>query len=336
MDKTLQAALIRDWDRLSDEDKEGLEIEQFVESWTDQLVTSNLPEFKLRCLQSSKETEASERQFANEMVEQYASAFDSLSLFVEYCCSVGERCFVNQDLSSLQYVLGRSHAKSCLVAREILLLLKQGYAEAAVSRWRTLFEVNVISKFIEMHGDECATLFIEHLEIDLMKYIRERNECSEKLGWAAVSESEFNEQQLKYEQLKEKYGKNFAKGYGWASSFIGLGNPNFKDLSKAAGFEHWFTVYKTSSYSVHSSYVGLLSTNAIGRINEEMLLAGQSALGLVNPAQWMAISFKQVTTRLLLNMDAPELLADVKALGLLLDETVKILVKGLPHDTQKV
>ncbi len=38
-------------------------------------------------------------------------------------------------------VLMRQHANACRITGEIILMLKGGYPDGAIARWRTLFEI---------------------------------------------------------------------------------------------------------------------------------------------------------------------------------------------------
>ncbi len=69
--------------------------------------------------------------------------------------------------TALRYINGRA----IHIANEILILLKNGYADGAYARFRTLFESSVIADFIVKHGDEAATKYMEYKK--------------ERYGWAS-------------------------------------------------------------------------------------------------------------------------------------------------------
>ncbi len=48
------------------------------------------------------------------------------------------------------------HAKALLVASEIICLLKGGFADGALTRWRTVYETNVVAALIRQEGQELA------------------------------------------------------------------------------------------------------------------------------------------------------------------------------------
>ena len=66
-------------------------------------------------------------------------------------------------------VLTRLHARACQIAFEVLVLLKNGFADGAHARWRSLHEVTVVASFIKTHGDEVAERYLLHDNIESYK-----------------------------------------------------------------------------------------------------------------------------------------------------------------------
>ena len=61
----------------------------------------------------------------------------------------------NQKNAYLVSALTRLHARACQVASEVLVLLREGYADGAMARWRTLHELAVVAMYLQSRG-ECA------------------------------------------------------------------------------------------------------------------------------------------------------------------------------------
>lgn len=325
MDRTVSNALKRDWEMLSDEEKRVVGIEKFSEQWVNDLVDKGLPEFKDKFSQAASRGALRRKEIADSILQKWKSSHNALSILVEYCAEVGEQAFTESTLDSLQYVLRRCHAKALMVTREIMLLLTNGYPDAAMARWRTLHETNVISAFVKKYGEECATRYIHHEQIDRLKSLRAHRKCADELNWQPVTDEVFEEQEKVQKELVELYGSNFKQPYGWAEKFLKNPSPKFDSLAEHVGFGHWSTLVKTSSYSVHCSYTGLLGSSISPDLNEETWLVGQSDKGLFNPAQLTAISFFQITIRTILNEESVDKLPDLVALKRLLDETIECL-----------
>lgn len=60
--------------------------------------------------------------------------------------------------TALRYINGRA----IQVANEILVLLKNGYADAAYARHRTLYELSIVADFLVKYGDDVAKEYIEY------------------------------------------------------------------------------------------------------------------------------------------------------------------------------
>lgn len=325
MDKTIENALERDWNKLSEAEKNSTNLEEFTTKWLNELVDKGLPQFMDDFSQSASKGEKRRREIAEDIKQKWKGSRGTLLAFIEYCAEVGEHAFKAETLDALQYVMRRCHAKALQITREVMLLLDNGYPDAAMARWRTMHEVNVISAFVKKHGLECATRYIHHQEIDRLKSLRKHNECAEELGWKPVPEASIMAQEQVQKELVESYGKNFKSPYGWAEAFTNHPAPNFTTLAVNAGYGHWTALYKASSYSIHSSYTGLIGTSINPNLNEETWLVGQSGEGLLNPAQLVAISFCQVTIRTISLEQTTEKLPDLIALSRLLSELIKSL-----------
>lgn len=63
-----------------------------------------------------------------------------------------------QVFTALRYINGRA----VRIANEIFVLLKNGYADGAYARQRTLYELSIYANFIVKHGDDVAKAYIEY------------------------------------------------------------------------------------------------------------------------------------------------------------------------------
>ena len=63
---------------------------------------------------------------------------------------------------ALKYIAGRA----CQVYREIVCLAKHGFADGAFARWRTLYELAVITLFINEYGDDVAKSYHDAKDSD--------------------------------------------------------------------------------------------------------------------------------------------------------------------------
>lgn len=72
-----------------------------------------------------------------------------------------EECEVKDDENKF-IALACINGRAIQVTNEILVLMKNGYADASYARFRTLYELSVIADFINKHGDNVAKSYIEY------------------------------------------------------------------------------------------------------------------------------------------------------------------------------
>ena len=69
---------------------------------------------------------------------------------------------LESDENKMTYkALSSLHARALQEYLEIVTLVKNGFADGAFARWRSMYELTVISSFIAKYGDETAAKFIE-------------------------------------------------------------------------------------------------------------------------------------------------------------------------------
>lgn len=193
----------------------------------------------------------------------------------------------------------RLHARACQISSEILSLLKRGFADGAHARWRSLHEVTVIGRFIAAHDNDLAERYILHKGIDSYKASLQYVEYTEALGVEPLTEVEINEIHDTRNKLIQRFGKNYSTDYGWASTVLNNNRPTFRDIESNVGLDHLRPYYKLASYNVHGNAKGVFYKLGLSERNCDLLLAGQSNLGLAESGHSMALSLNQITIAVL-------------------------------------
>ncbi|OAH98874.1 hypothetical protein A1353_21870 [Methylomonas methanica] len=198
----------------------------------------------------------------------------------------------------VQDVLLRIHAKANQIAKEILTLIRHGFADGAQARWRSLHELAVVSNFIADHGEDVAEKYIQHESIDIYKSAVQYNEYYTRLGAERITDAEMMAVEQKYIELIKKYGKNYGYEYGWAADAINMKKPSFRDIETAVELDHIRPYYKAASANIHANPAGVFTRLGLFP-DQNILLAGPSNIGFSDPAQSTAISLTQITTAVL-------------------------------------
>lgn len=208
--------------------------------------------------------------------------FNKIDYLIEFSLfSVYEWQKMIDKNNAKNYVLIQLHARQILLAKEILVLLKNGFGEWANARWRSLYENVVITLFISEHNDEIAIRFLKHKNISNYKEAKKYKESYKRLRhlWYGKENLIKLEKQMKI--LLKEYWKSFYWDYWWIPDEIST-NKNFSTIEKNIKMEHFSPYFKMSSRSIHSSSKSFdnLWLNA-----EEVVLIWPSNIWLTDPIQ---------------------------------------------------
>jgi hypothetical protein len=266
------------------------------------------------------------KEFESGLLKRWEKPLELLDILLGVSAELGEtfdRQFRDAAAVSNDHVfivLKFIHGRLCKVAGEVRLLLRSGYADGAMARWRTAYELVAIAFFVKEHGQDVAERYLAHQGIEAWKtaddYLRSRG-----LDGDEFSEEDLQEAIKKRDRLCDIYGKEFAKLYGWAAEALERKDVSFRDVEKASGISHLRPYYKMASHHVHAGVQGdRFSLGHPEGESREFLVAGPSIYGLADPGQDLAISVYQICTCLLATRPTSEHLAVHDAMHLLLDE----------------
>lgn len=248
------------------------------------------------------EHKRSRDQFEQSVLQEWGDALNLLEMLIVIASEAGEDFAdefgpsASEHNDSVFEVLVRLHARSCQIANEVLTLLKAGYADGANARWRTMHEIAVVGLFVKKFGQDVAERYLLHETIESYRAARQYQRHSDQLGYNPLTDQELLGLESSHEQLIDRFGRPYAKTYGWAAQALGNNDPKFTDIEQAVGFEHWRPHYKLASHSVHANPKGVLFQLGLYLEEEEVLLAGPSNTGFANLGHSTAISLLQIVT----------------------------------------
>lgn len=190
------------------------------------------------------------------------------------------------------------HARALQIANEILVLLKAGYADGAIARWRSLYELAVISCFLSANNNEVSKRYLEHEIVGKYKDARDYQKYCEKLGYPPIEKDACEKIKKEAEKILKKYETGFDKDYGWVPASI-LPNRNFRALAEFVELDRDRPFYNLSKAAVHGGSRGFYRLGLTEDSQHKLLLAGASNYGLADPLQLTFISLNLVTVYLL-------------------------------------
>ena len=178
-----------------------------------------------------------------------------------------------------------------------MILLRSGYSTGALARWRTLHEVWVVFLLLADADSELSRRYLHHEVVESLKGQQEYEETWEALGleppdWPATERDEIRA------ELEAEFGRTFLKDYGWAAPLFNGTAPKFKQLQEHAELDHWRGYYRMASHGTHANPKGI-SWNIQSLTTADMIWAGPSNAGLVDPAQCSLIALAAITAGLM-------------------------------------
>lgn len=255
------------------------------------------------------EEERSEtKDFEERLLKTWKEAFDYLEALIiateELSTAFLEESNTTDEVYEEIDFLLKIHAKSIVIAKEILRLLKSGFVDGAMARWRSLHEANVIFHVLSntYTTDKKKFLIVKQRFLDYSKIDEYKRYVTDWKNEFSVERKRHIEKERKI--ALETYGQKFGNNYGWAYPLVHEKQKEiyFNDLVKLADYQRTNIHYKEANHHVHISSAGINESLSFMSFhdNSETLLYGPSNYGLSKPGQLTSISLVQITTRLLL------------------------------------
>ena len=260
--------------------------------------------------------------------QRWRKAFDLVETIWVSCEELGRdfnKCYRPTAVAEQDYVfeaMTHLHAKAMLVAAEIICLLNGGFADGALTRWRTLYETNVIGCLLRQEGQATALRYLAHSRVQAWKEAQDVNDDSSV------------RQRLKAqaEYAIKNFGPELERRNGWACAITGQKYPTFERLAELAGQTDGKSLYRHASLHIHSNHRALDELLGMCEAQEDALLVGPSNSGMVGPLTLAAISMVESTSLFLLTRPNLDRLAFVHALHRMANRMNK-LASGIEQRT---
>jgi hypothetical protein len=247
-------------------------------------------------------------EFEKRLAEHWGPAFDLAEMVMKVASEAGEFFYEKHVPPDGQHdfvfeALSRLLARACRIAEEVLVLLKAGYGQAGLARWRALDEVATVADFIAENGDDCAERYFAHEAVETWRGMREFQQHAESLGETPYSEGEAEAAKLRFDALIERYGSRFGGPYGWAQAAFAAKDASYAKrdatlsaLELSVGTQHMRPYYRMASHGIHANPKGITWTpDLLPTDSRGALLTGPSPAGLADPGHSALISLTRVT-----------------------------------------
>ncbi|MDH4619466.1 DUF5677 domain-containing protein [Brevibacillus sp. AY1] len=229
-----------------------------IQALMSKVIENTLPESAALLLGSLKEKSMEmleehrlERiEFEARLQRRWSKPINLLETLIVISSESGETCYkacidkAIEENCTVFEVLVKIHARACQISYEILCLLKGGFADGAISRWRTLHELSVLAAFISQNSNEVAKMYLEYEYIEsyyeMLEYIR----YAPILGFEELTKEEIEKLTESRNDLVSKYGPEYDKPFGWTMSVLPKKERNFKGIEENIKLDHLRPFYK--------------------------------------------------------------------------------------------
>lgn len=279
-----------------------LEDDSVFESIINSMVEGTLKRFYTEKANMTSEKTADMRLFRQEVYDCWKEPIEYLHLMDVVFFEGGQAAVAHIDSeinmgktenTAAIALSAQFHARGCQLFKEILELITSGFPEAALARWRTLHELNVVAHFIIDKGGDTAERYLLYETVEEYQSAKRYDQCYEALGYEPLEEGLLDRLRADVSDLENRFGSGFKKAYGWAAGVIDKNRISFLDIEEAAGFEKTRAHYSFASHSIHATTKGTLHRLSQPQ-NQDGLIAGPSVWGLDEPITCTAVTVAQL------------------------------------------
>ena len=184
----------------------------------------------------------------------YIMTLEAAETYSEYVESLAEAEI--QPKYWTYIVMRHIHGRALQEFLEIITLMKNGFADGAYARWRSMYELSIIGDFITQHGEQVAKKFYEASETD------------DRYDWAKAS------------NIFPSHKKHIT----------------FNDIQKACNIstDVWRKQYDLANKAVHASAQGTFG-RLCNMGTYPVIPVGRSDYGITIPGEHSAISLAQIS-----------------------------------------
>jgi len=278
------------------------------------------------------EHERNRAEFMETIEIIWGDALDKLDMLMATADSIGGQAIAvarasrSKKCIAITTALDRLHARGIQVATEVLTLLREGFADAAFSRWRTLHEISVVAMVLRDHGEDIAIRYLDHDVVEAQRAAEVYQRCHPKEAAKRKNATALLRTQTEYDAVVANYGPAFKLPYGWAAKHLGKDKPTFQHLEEAAGQAQMRLQYKLASYGVHAGTKGL--TTSVADVFGDGPPGSASIGGLHEAGIETAFSLVRLTAPLLGPDWSVDKLAGLNVIIKLRDATAKAFSQG--------
>ncbi|TNC45272.1 hypothetical protein FHG66_20195 [Rubellimicrobium rubrum] len=252
------------------------------------------------------------REFEKRNLIRWKPCFDHLEMMWFTAQELGEihgteiQAEGGEDDNEVVAALAHLFPRALLVTQEIICLLKGGYPDGALARWRSLHEVSVTAMYIAQVGKGAAIAYLLSFHFAARRAAHQMNHYSERARLRPFSAEELANFDERCERAEQFLGRKIDKDKLGEWPAIMQTHPTFAALEEHVNMDHWRPRYKWASTHTHANHRPADKLLGLSEAKEYVNLIGPSNSGFVDPFQMTAITLAQITTTYLFHTPNPD------------------------------
>lgn len=230
------------------------------------------------------------------------------SLVVEWGYTASEQRQGAYARPTTAFALNRLFSRAFEIVGEILVLIRSGYADGALARWRSLHEICVIAMFLGKLSDKCAEMYLAHHCIEEFRLLQVDKSSGTAKSSSKHSDRYLRDLKARRDALVAKYGASYANDNGWAAVELGRARVTFKDLETHVGLDILRRGYQRANSTVHGGALATLTRVSLNTapIDDTHI---PPAHGCQTAAAYAASSLSMLVAELCIDTQSPDLVA---------------------------
>lgn len=274
---------------------------------------------------------------------RWKEPLELLTMLFRICSEIGEAHAHEgpYEVDPLLFdTLARLHPRGLLAVSEVHCLLRGGFADAALARWRTLHEIVVVSMFVAKHGIDAALPYRLNFAFASERASKQYNEYAERANLKPFTSEELSAAAAESAGAEQRLGRRLKTDWDWAAAILGTARPTFFDLERDVGLDHWRPRYKWASQNTHAGYREMFGTLGMSEAKQAVFQIGPSNSGLVDPIHMVAIALMNLTTTFVFfpkpNLDRVVMTKVLQAIVDEIGETALIASRRTAEDSEQI
>lgn len=332
---TIESAIAASLDFTEMDDEQATEkIAELFELSREDCKNSSIASYKERAAEALTNDREDTKNFEKRNFSRWKPAFDHLEMLWHVAKELGElhgkdvQRRNGKDNNATMAALAHIFPKSLLVVQEIICLLKGGFPDGALTRWRSLHELSVTAMYIVNYGDNAAIQYLLSFHFSARRAAHQMNEYSERSGlgrFTAEKIQELDERCAMAERVLERKIDNDKNGE-WPR--ITGSHPNFARVEESVGMDHWRPWYKWASSFTHANHRPADKSLGLAETTVPINLVGASNSGFVDPFQLTALSLAQLVETYLFYSISLDRIVHIDVFHELANEMADIAIKA--------